>query len=97
MGSSRSGTPAKRGARPSLTCSFGDVDPSGRLPTTFPVRLEDTPAYPFYPGDGQTLRYDEGLLVGYRHYDTKGVAPLFCFGHGLSYTTFEYRALALRA
>ncbi len=74
---------------------FGDVDASGRLPTTFPVRLEDTPAFPFYPGDGQTLHYGEGLLVGYRHYDTKDIAPRFCFGHGLSYTTFAYGGLTL--
>ena len=74
---------------------FGDVDASGRLPTTLPVRLEDTPAYMFYPGDGKTLHYGEGLLVGYRHYDTKGRAPRFCFGHGLSYTTFAYGDLTL--
>ncbi len=74
---------------------FGDVDASGRLPTSLPVRLADTPAYPFYPGDGQTLHYGEGVLVGYRHYDTKDVAPRFCFGHGLSYTTFAYGNLAL--
>ena len=76
---------------------FGDVDASGRLPTSLPFRLEDTPAYPFYPGDGQTLRYGEGMLIGYRHYDTKGVAPRFCFGHGLSYTTFGYECLDPRA
>ena len=74
---------------------FGDVDASGRLPTSLPVRLEDTPAYPFYPGDGQTLHYGEGVLIGYRHYDTKDVAPRFCFGHGLSYTTFGYEGLTL--
>ncbi len=74
---------------------FGDVDASGRLPTSLPFRLEDTPAYQFYPGDGQTLRYGEGMLIGYRHYDTKGVAPRFCFGHGLSYTTFGYECLTL--
>ena len=71
------------------------MDASGRLPTTFPVRLEDTPAFPYYPGDGQTLHYGEGLMVGYRHYDTRGVDPRFCFGHGLSYTTFAYGALTL--
>ena len=75
---------------------FGDVDASGRLPTTFPVRLEDSPAFPYYPGDGQTLHYGEGILVGYRHYDTKNVEPRFCFGHGLSYTTFSYGDLVVR-
>ena len=74
---------------------FGDVDASGRLPTSFPVRLEDTPAFPFYPGDGQTLQYGEGMYVGYRYYDTRGVVPRFCFGHGLSYTTFSYGDLSL--
>ena len=74
---------------------FGDVDASGRLPTSLPVCLEDTPAYAFYPGDGQTVHYGEGVFVGYRHYDTKDVAPRFCFGHGLSYTTFAYGDLAL--
>ena len=87
--------PGQEGGTAIADVLFGDVDASGRLPTTFPARLEDTPAFPFYPGDGQTLHYGEGLLVGYRHYDTKGVIPRFCFGHGLSYTTFAYGALTL--
>ena len=74
---------------------FGDVDATGRLPTSLPVHLEDTPAFPFYPGDGQTLRYGEGIFVGYRHYDTWDVDPRFCFGHGLSYTTYTYGDLTL--
>jgi beta-glucosidase len=74
---------------------FGDVDATGRLPTSLPVHLEDTPAFPFYPGDGQTLRYGEGILVGYRHYDTRDVDPRFCFGHGLSYTAYAYGDLTL--
>ena len=74
---------------------FGDVDASGRLPTSLPACLADTPAYPFYPGDGQTLHYGEGVFVGYRHYDTNDVAPRFCFGHGLSYTTFAYGNLVV--
>ena len=87
--------PGQEGGTAIADVLLGDVDASGRLPTTFPVRLEDTPAFPFYPGDGQTLHYGEGLMVGYRHYDTRGVDPLFCFGHGLSYTTFAYGALTL--
>ena len=87
--------PGQEGGTAIADVLFGDVDASGRLPTTFPVRLEDTPAFPFYPGDGQTLHYGEGLMVGYRHYDTRGVVPRFCFGHGLSYTTFAYGALTL--
>ena len=85
--------PGQEGGTAIADVLFGDVDASGRLPTTFPISLEDTPAFPFYPGDGQTLHYGEGLMVGYRHYDTREVAPRFCFGHGLSYTTFEYSAL----
>ncbi|HSG42649.1 MAG TPA: glycoside hydrolase family 3 C-terminal domain-containing protein [Anaerolineales bacterium] len=72
---------------------FGDVNPSGKLPTTFPVRLEDNPAYINYPGENGKVRYGEGIYVGYRYYDTKDVAPLFPFGHGLSYTSFEYNNL----
>lgn len=74
---------------------FGDVNPSGKLPTTFPIRLEDTPAYINYPGENGKVFYGEGLFVGYRYYDKKDVAPLFPFGYGLSYTTFEYRNLTV--
>src|ERR687890_990803 len=76
---------------------FGDVSPSGKLPCTFPVRLEDSPAHALgaYPGKDGTVRYEEGLLVGYRWFDTKRIAPLFPFGHGLSYTRFEYSGLKL--
>ena len=69
---------------------FGDVNPSGKLPTTFPVRLEDNPAFINYPGENGQVHYGEGLFVGYRYYDKKKIEPLFPFGHGLSYTTFEY-------
>ena len=72
---------------------FGDVNPSGKLPTTFPVRYEDNPAFPNYPGEDGKVSYREGLFVGYRHYDAHGVEPLFPFGHGLSYTTFEFANL----
>jgi beta-glucosidase len=78
---------------------FGDVDPSGKLPCTFPRRLEDTPAFAggagAYPGENGVEHYTEGLLVGYRWYDTKAVEPLFPFGFGLSYTTFVYSNLRL--
>jgi beta-glucosidase len=66
----------------------GDVSPSGKLPTTIPVRLEDTPAFTSYPGERGQVRYGEGVFVGYRWYDTRRIEPRFCFGHGLSYTTF---------
>ncbi|MGD2043879.1 MAG: glycoside hydrolase family 3 C-terminal domain-containing protein, partial [Acidimicrobiia bacterium] len=71
----------------------GDVNPSGKLPVTFPRRLEDSPAHrsaETYPGDGETVHYEEDIFVGYRHFDHAGLEPLFPFGHGLSYTEFEY-------
>ncbi len=74
---------------------FGDVTPSGKLPQTFPVRLEDNPAYLNFPGENGKVYYGEGLFVGYRYYDKKRIAPLFPFGFGLSYTTFDYGTLQL--
>ncbi|MGZ7440309.1 glycoside hydrolase family 3 C-terminal domain-containing protein [Paenibacillus sp. TH7-28] len=74
---------------------FGDANPSGKLAETFPVRLEDNPSYLFFPGEGDRVEYREGIFVGYRYYDTKRVEPLFPFGHGLSYTAFEYGDLKL--
>lgn len=71
----------------------GKVNPSGKLAETFPVRLEDTPAYLNYPGEAGKVYYGEGLFVGYRYYDKKKIAPLFPFGYGLSYTTFAYQNL----
>jgi len=72
----------------------GDVNPSGKLPFSFPKKLEDNAAQSFgkdsYPGDGVNENYKEDILVGYRWFDTKKIAPLFAFGYGLSYTTFEY-------
>jgi beta-glucosidase len=68
----------------------GKVNPSGKLAETFPVQLEDTPAYLNYPGEANTVAYGERLFVGYRYYDKKNIKPLFPFGYGLSYTTFEY-------
>ncbi len=74
---------------------FGDVTPSGKLPQTFPVRVEDNPAYVNFPGENGKVYYGEGIFVGYRYYDMKRVAPLFPFGFGLSYTTFSYSPLQL--
>jgi len=76
---------------------FGDVNPSGKLPCTFPKQLADSPAHALgaYPGRAGVVRYEEGLLVGYRWFDTKQIEPLFPFGHGLSYTRFEYSALQI--
>jgi beta-glucosidase len=68
----------------------GAVEPGGRLPTTFPRRLEDTPAYRHYPGEGDGRAvYGEGLFIGHRWYDRERIEPLFPFGFGLGYTTFE--------
>ena len=71
----------------------GDVNPSGKLPFTFPVKLEDNAAHHFgelsYPGDSISQYYKEGILVGYRWHDTKKIKPQFAFGHGLSYTDFN--------
>jgi beta-glucosidase len=76
---------------------FGDVNPSGKLPCTFPKRLEDSPAHALnaYPGKDGTVQYKEGLLVGYRYFDTRNIEPLFPFGYGLSYTHFEYSNFSL--
>lgn len=76
---------------------FGKVAPGGRLPQTFPTRLEDDPTRGNYPGADGKVTYGEGVFVGYRHYDTKQIAPLFPFGHGLTYTTFEYGQVSLSA
>lgn len=84
---------------------FGHVNPSGKLPMTFPVRLDDVAAHAVgeYPGtkradsDIVDIRYNEGVMVGYRWFDTKKIRPLFAFGHGLSYTTFGYGKLSADA
>ena len=68
---------------------YGKVSPSGRLPETFPKRLEDTPCYLTYGKGKDISEYREGIFVGYRYYATKDMEVLFPFGHGLSYTTFE--------
>jgi beta-glucosidase len=76
---------------------YGDVNPSGKLPLTFPRRVEDAPdasaGEPARDAIGPIIPFAEGTLVGYRWYDAKGIEPLFPFGHGLSYTTFAYRDL----
>lgn len=76
---------------------FGFKNPSGKLPTTFPKRIEDTPAYHNWPGENLKVLYGEGIFVGYRHYERAKIEPLFPFGHGLSYTSFEYGRLELNS
>ncbi|MBP5451842.1 MAG: glycoside hydrolase family 3 C-terminal domain-containing protein, partial [Treponema sp.] len=73
----------------------GKVNPSGKLAETFPLRLEDTPSYMSFANDKTHTRYGEGIFVGYRWYDTRKMKVLFPFGHGLSYTTFQYSDLKL--
>ncbi len=71
---------------------FGDVNPSGKLPFTFPVKLQDNAAHALgeYPGNGTDVTYNEDIFVGYRWHDKQKIKPLFGFGHGLSYTQFSY-------
>ena len=76
---------------------YGEVNPSGRLPESFPVKLSDNPSYLFYGGEGDRVDYREGVFVGYRYYDKKEMEVLFPFGYGLSYTTFAYFDLRLSA
>lgn len=84
--------PGQEGGHAIASVLFGDVNPSGKLPQTFPKSERDlptrTPAQ--YPGINKRAKYSEGLLVGYRWFDARNIAPLFAFGHGLSYTTFRY-------
>jgi len=76
---------------------LGDVSPSGKLPVSFPKRLEDEPCFGNFPGKDGKVAYKEGILVGYRWYDTRKVDPLFPFGYGLSYTHFAYSELRVSA
>ncbi|WP_088831592.1 beta-glucosidase family protein [Paenibacillus tyrfis] len=74
---------------------FGDANPCGKLAETFPKQLSHNPSHLNFPGEGDKVEYKEGLFVGYRYYDAKQIEPLFPFGHGLSYTTFEYTGLTV--
>ena len=73
----------------------GKINPSGKIAETFPIKLEDNPSYHYFPGGPATVEYRESIYVGYRYYDTVDQDVLFPFGHGLSYTTFEYSNLHL--
>ncbi len=76
---------------------FGTVNPSGKLAEIFPVKLADTPVAFNFPGEQGNVLYGERIFVGYRYYDEKQIEPLFPFGHGLSYTTFDYSDIQLSA
>jgi beta-glucosidase len=86
--------PGVRGGEAIADVLFGVVNPSGKLPMTFPQREQDLPQ-PAIPQADTTINYAEGVKMGYRWFDAKGIAPLFAFGHGLSYTSFSYSALAV--
>ncbi|HEY5793025.1 MAG TPA: glycoside hydrolase family 3 C-terminal domain-containing protein, partial [Chthoniobacterales bacterium] len=74
---------------------FGDVNPSGKLPFTFPVKLADSPAHALGNYNGKSVNHAEGIFVGYRWFDAKKIEPLFPFGYGLSYTAFDYKNVKL--
>ena len=83
------------GAGAMIRVITGEVNPSGRLAESYPVKLGDTPAYHYFPGKERCAEYREGLFVGYRYYDTAGIPVCYPFGFGLSYTTFVYSDLQL--
>lgn len=74
---------------------MGDVNPSGKLAETFPIKLEDTSAYLNYGLGGYQVNYNEGIYIGYRYYDKKKMEVRYPFGYGLSYTSFEYSNLSI--
>ncbi len=90
--------PGAMGGRALAAVLFGDRDPGGRLPVTFPRAESDKPANTLeqYPGVAENAVYSEGVFVGYRHYDRNAITPLFPFGHGLSYTSFQLRGLRVK-
>ncbi|MGA2440093.1 MAG: glycoside hydrolase family 3 C-terminal domain-containing protein, partial [Tepidisphaeraceae bacterium] len=89
--------PGMEGGNALAEILFGDINPSGKLPCTFPQKLSDSPAHAMgnFPGQHGVEHYAEGLLVGYRWFDAKSIQPLFPFGFGLSYTRFDYSNLRL--
>ena len=89
--------PGQEGGNALGALLFGDAAPSGRLPDTFAAKRGDYPDFGGFPGTKGTVRYAEGIYVGYRAFDKKGIAPAFPFGHGLSYTTFAYGKPSLSA
>jgi beta-glucosidase len=89
--------PGQEGGNAIADVLSGKVNPSGKLPETFPIKYSDVPSYGNFPGDtaANTVHYAEGIYVGYRYYDTKKIKPAYPFGHGLSYTNFTYKNLKL--
>jgi beta-glucosidase len=89
--------PGMEGGNALADILFGNVNPSGKLPMTFPQKLEDSPTQVLakFPDENLLIDHKEDIYVGYRYYDTYDVVPAFAFGHGLSYTTFEYKDLSV--
>ncbi len=87
--------PGQEGGNALADIIFGDVNPSGKLPLTFIKRWQDSPAFATYPGKKEEVYYKEGIYVGYRYLDKENIDPLFPFGYGLSYTSFEYGGLQI--
>ncbi len=87
--------PGQEGGNAIANILFGNVNPSGKLPETFPKSIEDSPSFGNFPGTGNKVFYKEGVFIGYRHYDARHIEPLFPFGHGLSYTQFQYSDLKI--
>lgn len=88
--------PGQEGTQALMDVLIGTVNPSGKLPFTVAKRWEDYPAYGNFPGSEGSVQYAEGLMVGYRHFDTRNVAPMYPFGFGLSYTTFSMSDMTVR-
>jgi beta-glucosidase len=91
--------PGMEGGHALAQILFGEINPSGKLPMSFPKKLSESPAHALgeYPGKDGVVHYNEGIFVGYRYFDTKHVDPLFPFGYGLSYTTFSFSGLKVDA
>lgn len=87
--------PGMQGGKVLADILFGKVNPSGKLPLTYPKYYRDCPTYKNFPGENKEVWYGEGIYVGYRYYDAKQIEPLYPFGHGLSYTTFEMTELSV--
>ena len=89
--------PGQEGGTALAQILFGDYSPSGKLPVSFERRWEDNPTFhSYYPEKGESrVQYSEGVFLGYRHFDRSATKPLFAFGHGLSYTNFEYSGLSV--
>ena len=87
--------PGMEGGNAIADVIFGAVNPSGKLPITFPVKLEDSPAHSLakMPDENLLIDHTEGIFLGYRYFDSYEVEPAYAFGHGLSYTTFDYTDL----